>query len=40
MVGNWLKDNNTKNWVLGLNFVQIAKNTRMHSGFGAYTLQY
>jgi transposase InsO family protein len=42
MVGNWLKDNNTRNWVLGLNFVQIAKNTRMHSGVGSppYTLQY
>ncbi len=21
LVGNWLKDNNTRNWVLGLNFV-------------------
>jgi hypothetical protein len=42
MVGNWLKDNNTRNWVLGLNFVQIAKNKRMHSGVGSppYTLQY
>jgi hypothetical protein len=41
-VGNWLKDNNTRNWVLGLNFVQIAKNTRMHSGVGSppYTLKY
>lgn len=42
MLGNWMKDNNSKNWVLGLNFVQIAKNTRMHSGVGSppYTLQY
>jgi hypothetical protein len=42
MIGNWMIDNNTKNWVLGLNFVQIAKNTRYHSGVGnkPYTLQY
>jgi hypothetical protein len=42
MIGNWMKDNNTKNWVLGLNFVQIAKNTRFHSGVGSepYKLQY
>jgi hypothetical protein len=41
MIGNWMIDNNTKNWVLGLNFVQIAKNTRYHSGVGnkPYTLR-
>jgi hypothetical protein len=42
MIGNWMKDNHSKNWVLGLNFVQLAKNTRYHSGVGnkPYTLQY
>jgi len=42
MLGNWMSDNKTKNWVLGLNFVQLAKNTRNHSGVGncPYTLQY
>jgi hypothetical protein len=42
MLGNWMNDNKTKNWVLGINFVQIAKNTRLHSGVGnpPYMLQY
>jgi hypothetical protein len=42
MIGNWMSDNKTKNWVLGLNFVQLAKNTRNHSCVGncPYTLQY
>jgi transposase InsO family protein len=42
MLGNWMSDHQTKNWVLGLNFVQIAKNTRLHTGVGVapYTLQY
>jgi hypothetical protein len=42
MLGNWMNDNKTKNWVLGINFVQIAKNTRLHSGVGnpPYLLQY
>jgi hypothetical protein len=42
MLGNWMNDNKSKNWVLGLHFVQLAKNTRNHSGVGnpPYTLQY
>lgn len=42
MIGNWMNENQTKNWVLGLNFIQLAKNTRYHSGVGAipYVLQY
>jgi hypothetical protein len=42
VLGNWMSDNKTKNWVLGLNFVQLAKNTRNHGGVDncPYTLQY
>jgi hypothetical protein len=42
MLGIWMSENKTTNWVLGLNFVQLAKNTRQHSGVGnpPYTLQY
>jgi len=35
MIGQWLHDNNTRNWPLGLNFVQLAKNTIIHSGIGS-----
>jgi hypothetical protein len=31
MLGNWMKDNGSRNWVFGLHFAQIAKNTRVHS---------
>jgi hypothetical protein len=34
MLSMWLHDQNTNNWVLGLNSVQLAKNTRHHSGIG------
>ena len=42
MIGHWMKDNNSKNWVLALPFVQLAKNTRVHSGIKnqPYILQY
>jgi hypothetical protein len=42
MIGHWMKDNNSKNWVLALHFVQQAKNTRVHSGIKnqPYILQY
>jgi transposase InsO family protein len=31
MLSMWFHDHNTNNWVLGLNFAQLAKNTRHHS---------
>ena len=42
MLGNWMTEHNGKNWVLGLHFVQLAKNTRNHTGVRSspYTLQY
>jgi hypothetical protein len=42
MIGHWMKDNNSKNWVLALLFVQLAKNTRGHSSIKnqPYILQY
>ncbi len=42
MLGNWMRDNKTKNWVIGCHFVQISKNTRDHLGVGSnpYALQY
>jgi hypothetical protein len=42
MISTWMQDHDTNNWVLGLNFVQLAKNTRHHSGIGndPYTVMY
>jgi hypothetical protein len=42
MLYTWLHDNNTNNWLLGLNFVQLAKNTRHHSGIddAPFTVMY
>jgi hypothetical protein len=34
MLSIWLHDNTTNNWVFGLNFVHLAKNTKYHSGIG------
>jgi hypothetical protein len=42
MLSMWLHDNRTNYWLLGLNFVQLAKNTQHHSGIGdaPYTVMY
>jgi hypothetical protein len=42
MLSTWLHDHNTNKWVLDLNFVQLAMNTRHHSGIGndPYTVMY
>jgi hypothetical protein len=34
MLPSWLHDHNTNNWVLSLNFVQLARNTRHYSEIG------
>lgn len=35
MLAAWCKDNGTKDWTAGLNFVQLAKNSRPHAALGA-----